>query len=297
MALVNLFLKRYLIIKMSPIGIFVPCIFFYAKNFEIRTSGINGTDVVKVKIDRIFFIINPLALLLGRLSIYQFRILNLDVKYINRIPSMEKIKYMPKPNKVIIQSAFITNGKINIEDMSVFPIYKSDIESIEVSNAKIDLGNPFKLIFESDFSYCKIDQGGVISTCKDGKGRLQVQGVTWGKLINLDILPIGFLKNKIDLDVSYKHTKNTTEFNGTLGQINRNPLKQKSRNEKQKLQYKFEADWKDYRLPFDLALKKMVYQLLIGVNYGGAFTITIQLIAKNFANLLKGDSTKEAKTE
>ncbi|HMV44340.1 MAG TPA: hypothetical protein PK079_09670 [Leptospiraceae bacterium] len=257
---------------------------------EIKTSGVNKTDVVKIKVDRIFFFLNPFSLFAGRLSIYQFRIKNLDVKYINHIPSIEKIKYMPREGKAIIHSGYITNGNIEIEDMSVFPIYKTDIRNIEIADALIDLGNPFQLIFNSEYAYCKIDKGDVISTCKNGTGQLQVKGVTWGKLINLDILPIGFLQNKIDLNLNFTHTESITRFNGTLGQINRKPQKQNQSDRKQKLEYEFQADWKEYRLPFDLALKKMVYQLLIGMNYGGAFTIVIEVIAKKFAKLLKGNT-------
>jgi hypothetical protein len=40
-------------------------------------------------------------------------------------------------------------------------------------------------------------------------------------------------------------------------------------------------------MPFDLGLKKMIYQLLAGVNYGGAFNLTVNAISDGIAKLLK----------
>ena len=212
--------------------------------------------------------------------------LGMELKYINRIPSIQKLKYMPREGKVILPFANIRNGRIEIEDRTVFPLYRVTIENIDIENSNIDLGIPLKLIFDSEYAYCKIDSGDILSSCENGEGSLQVQGVTWGKLINLDILPIGFLKNKIDLDVSFSHSKNSTTFIGTLGQIDRNPLKQETILDPKKLNYKFKIDWSDYQMPFDLALRKMIYQLLNGLNYGGAFTITLSLIAESITKIL-----------
>jgi hypothetical protein len=196
------------------------------------------------------------------------------------------MKYMPSFGKIKIISGIIKNGNIDIEDRTVFPLYKVLIENIDIENSQIDLGIPLRLIFDSEYAYCKIDSGDILSSCENGTGSLQVQGVTWGKLINLDILPIGFLKNTIDLDVSFTHAKNATTFEGTLGQINRNPIKQEAVIEPKKLDYKFQIDWYDYQMPFDLGMKKMIYQLLVGVNYGGAFNLTINLIAESVAKIL-----------
>ena len=103
---------------------------------------------------------------------------------------------------------------------------------------------------------------------------------------------VGFLKNKIDLDVSFKHNKNKTEFEGTLGQINRNPNKEEENIEKKKLDYKFQVDWNDYQMPFDLALKKMITKLLVGVNYGEAINMTVNMIAEGMTKLLNKINTK-----
>jgi hypothetical protein len=284
--IINVFFKKFLVIKMQSSGLILPFFIFYARDFEFKTSGFNKTDIVKLKAKKIFFWINPFYLLVGKIRINHFQMLGMELKYINRIPSIQKLKYMPREGKVILPFANIRNGRIEIEDRTVFPLYRVTIENIDIENSNIDLGIPLKLIFDSEYAYCKIDSGDILSSCENGEGSLQVQGVTWGKLINLDILPIGFLKNKIDLDVSFSHSKNSTTFIGTLGQIDRNPLKQETIIDPKKLNYKFKIDWSDYQMPFDLALRKMIYQLLNGLNYGGAFTITLSLIAESITKIL-----------
>lgn len=284
--IINVFFKKFLVIKMKSTGIIFPFFLFYARDLEIKTSGFNKTDIVKLKVRRIFFWVNPLLLLIGKVRIYNFRMIDFEMKYVNRIPSIQKMKYMPPLGKITIKSGIIKNGNIDIEDRTVFPLYKVVIENIDIENSQIDLGIPLRLIFDSEYAYCKIDSGDILSSCENGSGSLQVQGVTWAKLINLDILPIGFLKNTIDLDVSFTHSKYATTFEGTLGQINRNPIKQDAVTEPKKLDYKFQIDWSDYQMPFDLGMKKMIYQLLVGVNYGGAFNLTINLIAESVAKIL-----------
>lgn len=292
MFIVNRFFKKYLVVKMYTAGFFIPFLLFYAKDFELRTSGFNKTDIVKLKIKRIFFWINPIYLFIGKIRFHYFELIEPDMKYVNRIPSIQKMKYMPPINKVTIRSAWIKKGFIEIEDRTVFPLYKSKIENIEVDNSNVDFGIPLRFIFDSEYAYCKIDSGDILSSCENGEGTMQVQGVTWAKLANLDLISVGILKNKIDLHVSFKHKKNISDFTGTLGQIDRNPYKENEKIEKQKLEYKFQLDWNDYQMPFDLALKKMISKLLIGVNYGGAINITVNMIAEGMGKLLNKLNTK-----
>lgn len=291
MLIVNTFFKKYLLVKMYFAGFIIPFFIFYAKDFELKTSGFNKTDIVKLKIKRIFFWINPLYLFIGKVRIHNFILIEPEMKYVNRIPSIQKMKYMPPIGRVVLKSANLRKGYIEIEDRTVFPLYHSKIENIEIDNAQIDLGIPLRLIFDSEYAYCKIDSGDILSNCENGEGTLQVQGVTWAKLANLDLISVGFLKNKIDLDVSFKHNKNKTEFIGTLGQINRNPNKEET-TEKKKLDYKFQVDWSEYQMPFDLGLKKMISKLLIGVNYGGAINLTVNMIAEGMGKFLNKLNTK-----
>jgi len=292
MLIVNTFFKKYVLVRMQLSGFIIPFFLFYAKDFELRTSGFNKTDIVKLKVNRIFFWINPFYLFIGKVRIHNFILIEPEMKYINRIPSIQKMKYMPPIGRVVLKSANLRKGFIEIEDRTVFPLYHSKIENIEINNAQIDLGIPLRLIFDSEYAYCKIDSGDILSSCENGKGSLQVQGVTWAKLANLDLISVGFLKNKIDLDVSFSHTKYKTEFEGTLGQINRNPAKQNETVEKKKLDYKFQVDWNEYQMPFDLALKKMIAKLLTGLNYGEAISMTVNMIAEGMGKLLNKLNTK-----
>ena len=292
MLIVNTFFKKYLLVKMPIAGFIIPFFLFYAKDLELKTSGFNKTDIVKLKIKRIFFWMNPFYLLIGKVRIHNFLLIEPEMKYINRIPSIQKMKYMPPIGRVVLKSANLKKGFIEIEDRTVFPLYHSKIENIEIDNAQIDLGIPLRLIFDSEYAYCKIDSGDILASCENGKGSLQVQGVTWAKLANLDLISVGFLKNKIDLDVSFKHNKNKTEFEGTLGQINRNPNKQDESIEKKKIDYKFQVDWNEYQMPFDLALKKMIARLLTGLNYGEAISMTVNMIAEGMSKLLSKINTK-----
>ena len=83
--------------------------------------------------------------------------------------------------------------------------------------------------------------------------------------------------------------------------VHRNIRTNKSKPEKQelileprRLDYKFSINWSDYQLPFDLGLKKMISQLLIGVNYGGALNITISIILENLSKILTKKNTTQS---
>lgn len=292
MIITNTFFKKYLLVKMPFSGFVIPFFLFYAKDFELKTSGFNKTDIVKLKVKKIFFWINPFYLLIGKVRIQNFLLIEPEMKYINRIPSIQKMKFMPPIGRVILKSANLRKGFIEIEDRTVFPLYHSKIENIEIENAQIDLGIPLRLIFDSEYAYCKIDSGDILASCENNKGSLQVQGVTWAKLANLDLISVGFLKNKIDLDVSFSHTNNVTEFEGTIGQISRKPQKQNETIEKKKLDYKFQVNWVDYQMPFDLALKKMIGKLLVGLNYSEAISMTVNMIAEGVAKMLNKKETE-----
>ena len=59
--IINVFLK-ILSHKDALFGLIFPFLLFYAEDFEIKTSGYNKTDIVKVKARKIYFWINPFLL-------------------------------------------------------------------------------------------------------------------------------------------------------------------------------------------------------------------------------------------
>lgn len=285
--IINAFFKKYLVIKTRSTGFILPFFLFYANGFELKTSGYNKTDIIKIRVEKIFFWISPFLLLLGQIRIYNLNLLEPEMKYVNRVFSNQKIKYMPKMGRVKMNSANVTNGTIDIEDRTVFPNYKVLIQNIGLVNSNIDLGIPLRLLFDSEYGYCRIDAGDVVTKFKNGKGNLKVQGVTWGKLINMELLPIGFLKNKIDLDISFFHERRETFFEGVISQVDRDPIREDRIDKKKKLKYKFQIDWLEYQLPFDLGLRKIIYKLLSGLNYGGVINLTVNTIAESISKFLK----------
>lgn len=263
----------------------VPLFFFYGRNITLKTNFDKKYDKVSLKVRTMFFFINPLYLFIGKLRISFCYINSPHMNYLNRIPSFKKIKYLPKPNRVTIGSLYLRDGNFEIEDHSVFPVYKVHVQNLALRNSMLDFGIPFKIFFTSKYAYCNIGSGHVLASRNGKIGKLEIVGVTWGEIISLDGLPLWFLKNHLNLHSEFISLKNETHLVGLVHFEKLVSAEGEEVKPVKKIEFSFRIFWKDYNLPFDLALKKSISELMMGLNYTGIFTFTFRIIAGTINNL------------
>lgn len=292
----KLFFKNKIELNLNQSIFFLPLFTFVGRKFKLKTNLPDGYDKVTVEIENFIFILNPIYLLIGRVHFSYGNLKNPNMNYLNFIPSMKKIKYLPKISQVIIKRFYLKNGFMDIEDRSVFPIYKVKIEKLLLKKSYIDFAIPYKVLFNSKQAYCRIGSGYVKSSEKKNTGRLDVKGLTWGEIISLQGLPIWFLNNHLNMHVDFVNFNKESHFAGV---VNFEKLKDETGEifeRKKKIEFSFRVNWKEYRLPFDLALKKSVSSLLVGLNYVGVLSFGIRLVISTINNLLLNIETpKEEK--
>ncbi len=271
----------------------LPFFTFIGRKFKLKTNLPKGYDIVSVEIESFIFILNPIYLLIGRVHFSFVSLKNPSMNYLNFVSSMKKIKYLPKISQVIIKRLFVKNGFMDIEDRSVFPIYKVKIEKLILKRSLIDFAIPFKVLFNSKLAYCRIGSGYVKSSEKKNTGRLDVKGLTWGEIISLQGLPLWFLNNHLNLHLNFVNFNKESHFTGA---INFEKLKDETGEifeRKKKIEFSYRVNWREYRLPFDLALKKSVSALLVGLNYVGVLSFGIRIVISTINNLLLNIETQK----
>ena len=282
--LINLLLKKYAKIDFNKSFFFLPFFIFFGKDLKISTFDRERLDEVELSIQYLFFFLNPFYLLIFRIRFYLTIFYNLHMKYINKVPSIDKIKLLPPVNLVYFRYSFLLRASMEIEDRSVFPIYKTNITDLNLYNTHFDPSIPFALLFHTRKGHCKLGSGHIRVSQKKEIGSLSLQGVTWGELISLQDLPIGLLNNELNLKADFLNLKKETHITGFLNFEKLDP-EQTIAGVKKNLPFSFRVNWKDYKLPFDLGLKKVISQMLLGLNYTGIFSFTIRLIVSGINKL------------
>lgn len=290
----KLIFKNKIELNLNQTIFILPLFLLVGKNFKLKTNLPDGYDKVELEIEKFFFFLNPIYFLIGRIHFSYASLKNPNMKYLNIIPSFKKIKYLPKINQAVIKRFHVRNGFLDIEDRSVFPIYKVKVEKLNLKKSFLDFAIPFKILFNSKFAYCRIGSGYVKSSEKKNTGRLEVKGLTWGEIISMQGLPIWFLNNHLNLHIDFVNFNKESHMAGV---INFEKLKNETGEiyeRKKKLEFSYRIIWKEYRLPFDLGLKKSISNLLAGLNYVGVLSFGIRIVIGTINSLLlKIENPKE----
>lgn len=260
----------------------IPLLIFYGRNIHIVVTEKKDSDSANLKIGSIFFALNPLKIFIGKIYLEHFHLYRTHLFYLNRIPSKEKIKYLPPVGRVRIYIRRLENCSVDVEDRTVFPVYRNTIREIELKNGRMDAAVPLTVIFFSDYGRCRIGSGDIVTEMRtDLHGMLKIQGITWGELINLEGIPIYPLKTPMELTVDFHHETKVSHFRGLVGNYHSEGTEETpevitvSGKKHTKLGFKFTVKWDEYRLPFDLGLKKIVYQIFTGTLIGNVVDSTI----------------------
>ncbi|MCB1141284.1 MAG: hypothetical protein H7A24_01155 [Leptospiraceae bacterium] len=298
---ISLVLKIFRIQKFkykSDFSIFVlPLLTFYGKNLHSSLAESKTKDSYHAKIGSLAFVINPIYFLIGRLRITRVKLNDFHIHLLIKIPSKERIEGLPALNRIKIRNIDIQNGHLSLEDRTKFPTYRLVVKDISLKQGFIDPGYAISLFFHSGEGFCRIGDGRIHTILlSQHHGILRISGVTIGQFMSLEgLLP---LNRNVELAVDFRHEKEKTIFRGIIGsdrlpeETSPDPI---NTSKKQKVPFKFSIEWKDYRLPMDLGIIKLIQKLASGTNIGGVVSSTIDVFKSAMDYFLKSDKPADPK--
>jgi hypothetical protein len=206
-----------------------------------------------------------------------------EIFYLNKISSKDKIDLLPPVGKIKIRNAYLRKINFNIEDRAVFPTFKIRIDDINLTRANFDFAQSLEVLFKSRRGSCKIGLGKIITERRGKNGVLRIKGLTLGEIISLDYVPIMPFNEKIYMIAEFVNEKGITKISGNVGRLMHQEDAEKTldHNElKQKIAFGFQVKWEEYRLPFDLGLRKLLNTLVSGTIIGGVVDKTLDIISR-----------------
>lgn len=282
-------------------GAHFPWLQFRIHDFRILFPGEGNKDQIEIHIPKLSGRLSFWNLFLGKIVIRWLDLKNPKGYYINRQPSEEKMEHLPKRNLFLIKNANIDNGELYIEDRNMTPIYKIQITEIYIRNLNMDCGCPLSFLFNSEYGRCKLGDKGIllVEKTESDKGSINLTGATWADLAGLKVIPLPLLNEKIHLKANFTnyYKQDLVNIRGTL----KNSMTSRESNdlEAQELLTQIESqdtrekastfrltiDWKEYALPFDLALKKLLLEIFHKLKIKGLVGFTIHTVTRGIVNI------------
>ncbi|RHX95975.1 hypothetical protein DLM76_03160 [Leptospira yasudae] len=278
--LVNFFSFRHFKFRWISSGVLLPIFYVISKNCMIEFPGILKTDQVYARVSSLNFKIDFLSLFKGKLRIPSSLFKNFHMDYTNIISPHKKIGLMPKRGRIVFQNMKIENGSISIVDKTLTPTYSIQLHDIAIDGGYMDSGSPLEILFRTKSGSCRLGKRGNLKIGVLGgetRGFLSLSDITWSELAGLQVIPLPFLKNRVQIYVEFKHiNEDQTAVEGTL--IHFGPHSHDK--PEQSYPFHFTIDWKNYNLPFDLALRELVLELFLKIKLKGVMTRALQTVAK-----------------
>ncbi len=236
---------------------FIHPFYFKANNIHIKFQYKKEIDSFELDCEQIEFKIKILPLFIGKVYLYDLYLTYPYLYYENKLNSFLKIQILPDQKRVCFKNFNIQNGEVYVIDYLLPGPYKLRLTNINIKNAKMDLSTPINLLFFIEQGNANIEQG--IITAKTNfrekfpQGRLILKDIKWTSVMGIKI---PFFGTKFDLDVSYIHySSNSTYVKGYFH------LTGKSQEDELGIPFEFNISWKEYRLPMDLALQKLIEKI------------------------------------
>lgn len=242
-------------------------------------SGLCESFLLKSE-DRFF------SLFKGKLRIPSSIFKNFHMDYTNIISPHKKIGLMPKRGKIVFQNMKIENGSISIVDKTLTPTYSIQLHDIAIEGGYMDSGSPLEILFRTKSGSCRLGKRGTLKIgvlAGETRGFLSLSDITWSELAGLQVIPLPFLKNRVRIYVEFKHINSEeTTVEGTL--IHFAPHSQDK--PEQSYPFHFTILWRNYNLPFDLALRELVLELFLKIKLKGVMTRMLQTVAKGLYTII-----------
>lgn len=288
--ILNMLFFRYIHFQWKSTGFVLPFFYFSAKDIRLEFTGYNMSDLVHIEGKKLSGWINPLYLFIGRLHLNSVIMSGFKMRYLNRVSSYKKIRYLPKRGYVKIQNSILENSEIFIEDQTMTPHYKLNLSDIQINGLNMDAGTPIDLLFQSKSGYCKIASGELRTELFLKKtGRISLSGITWGELSGLKIIPIKLLEKKVDLKAEFFHeSRDSMLVSGELARIPKELTDANSPiNEQGNFPFQFNVAWNEYALPYDMAFRKLISQILKGVLVRGVINFAITKVTRGIFEMFR----------
>lgn len=252
--ILKLFKRFGLFIHFEGRGFIHPFL-FEAHNVHVKFEFNHEMDTFDFKCNQISFKIKILPLLIGKVHLKDLYIYKPNLFYENKLNSFLKIKILPHQKRVCIKNLNIIEGEVFVIDYLLPGPYKLKITDITIKNAKMDLATPVNLLFFIEYGEAKIDKGTIKAIThyrKDSKpeGSLILKQIKWTSAMGLEIPLIG---TTFDLNVYYTHLNEQETF--IKGYLYLTGNKEEQENG---IPFEFVINWRDYRLPMDLSLQKLI---------------------------------------
>lgn len=252
--IIRLFEKFGLFISFKGKGFIHPFL-FQAQELRVKFQYRNDIDNFNFECNKIYFKIKILPLLLGKVQIKDVYLYKPFLFYENKFNSFLKIKLLPDQKRVCLKNLNIIDGDVFVIDHLLPGPYKLKISNINIKNAKMDLGTPINLLFFIEAGEAKIEQGIIIAKTNFQKGvkpegSLTLKKIKWTSAMGIHIPLIG---TTFDLNVSYIHLNEQETFiKGYLF------LTGNQEERDNGIPFQFTINWKDFKLPMDLSLQKLI---------------------------------------
>lgn len=279
------------IVLKSRYGFFILPLFYYQGSdihFQIKREF--GIDEMDFEIKKLSFWINPFLLFLGKLEIRRAKIKGFKGKYVSRIPPKDKIKWLPPSGRVFLKNSSLENGELLIEDKVVISQTKILLRDINIYKTSFDLAYPVHLFFFTKNASCNLGSGFIkTELIFPNHGFLKVSGITWGEFINIGGMTLQPLVATVELHADYKHLPGKTDIRGIFGK--KAKLKEENINDtNERFAFQFSMNWKDYRLPVDMALQKIIMLIFEGTIIGGVVHTAVDIIRNSIMSMIRKDN-------
>lgn len=279
-AIVNFASFRHFRFRWTSSGILLPIFYVIAKNCTVEFPGILKTDQVHARVSSLNLKIDFFSLFRGKLRIPSSVFKNFHMDYTNIVSPHKKIGLMPKRGRIVFQNMKIENGSVSIVDKTLTPTYSIQLRDIAIEGGYMDSGSPLEILFRTRSGGCRLGKRGNLKIGVLGgetRGFLSLSDITWSELAGLQVIPLPFLKNRVQIYVEFKHVGNEeTYVEGTLIHF---PPDQGDKPE-QSYPFRFRILWRNYNLPFDLALRELILELFLNIKLKGVMTRALQSVAK-----------------
>ncbi|MCC6274579.1 MAG: hypothetical protein IT569_01855 [Leptospiraceae bacterium] len=296
-SILNALFFRYIHFQWKSTGFILPVFYFYAKDIRLEFTGYNMSDLVHIEGERLSGWVNPLYLLIGRIRLNSVVMSGFKMRYLNRVSSYKKIRFLPKRGYFKIQNSKLENTEIFIEDQTMTPHYKLNLSNIHVEGLNMDVGTPIDLLFKSRKGSCRIASGELKTELFLKKtGLITLSGITWGELSGLKIIPIRLLENKVDLKAEFFHENSESmQVSGELARIPKELTEDDSQvNDRGNFPFHFNVAWNEYALPYDMAFRRLISQILKGILVRGVMSFAIKKVTRGIFELFRLRKDKES---